>query len=186
MTDGGNGALLQAGCDDAVLGRRAGLLYLDFERSAPSQLEAILSAITDVENSGAGVRVVRVEPDELVTITQIAKRIGWSREYTRLLALGQRGPGGFPPPASGFMERSPVYRWSDVAGWLVSTTKAPPGLDLDDVHEIGAVNAVLDVRRYEERLASDHRLRRLLDLSLQETPSDETPNSPDPRGRAAR
>ena len=61
------GALVRAGCDDALLGSREGTLFLDFDREASSLADAIDSASRDVERSGAGLRVVRVEPDELVT-----------------------------------------------------------------------------------------------------------------------
>lgn len=53
--------LFEAGCDDALLGMRNGVTFLDFAREAESIDEAIRSAIDDVNRAGIGLRVVRVE-----------------------------------------------------------------------------------------------------------------------------
>jgi hypothetical protein len=68
LTDAVCDALFEAGCDDAVLGQRDGVVFLDFGREADSAQAAILSAIAAVEGAGIGAQVVRVEPDDLVTI----------------------------------------------------------------------------------------------------------------------
>jgi len=91
----------EAGCDDALLNFRDGVLYIDFDRETESMQETILSAILDVVSADSGIRVVRVEPDELVTASEIVERTGRSRESIRLLAAGKRGQGGFPPPLRG-------------------------------------------------------------------------------------
>lgn len=54
--------LFDSGCDDALLGRRDGKVFLDFDRKAASFRDALLSAITDVERAGLEAQVVRVEP----------------------------------------------------------------------------------------------------------------------------
>ena len=54
-------ALYEAGCDDASVGSCEGVLSADFHRTGPSLLDAILSAVREVESTGAA--VVRVEPD---------------------------------------------------------------------------------------------------------------------------
>jgi hypothetical protein len=54
--------LFEAGCDDATVLTRDGLLILDFDREAPSFREALLSAIEGVEGASLPVRLVRVEP----------------------------------------------------------------------------------------------------------------------------
>lgn len=54
-------ALFEAGCDDATLSMRGGVLYLEFAREASSLEDAVLSAIRDVLRSGIGANVVRVE-----------------------------------------------------------------------------------------------------------------------------
>jgi hypothetical protein len=75
----------ESGCDDALLSFRDGVFYIDFDREAESMQEAILSAILDVERVGTGIRVIRVEPDELVTASEIVERTGRSRESIRKL-----------------------------------------------------------------------------------------------------
>lgn len=54
--------MFEAGCDDALLGMRAGEVTLGFAREAPSFREALLSAIADVEKAALPIRLVRVEP----------------------------------------------------------------------------------------------------------------------------
>jgi hypothetical protein len=58
VTDEMTDALLEAGCDDALVGTRDGVVFLDFSREADSLRVAILSAIADVEKAGIGARVV--------------------------------------------------------------------------------------------------------------------------------
>ena len=103
-------AIFEAGCDDALLGVRNGVAFLEFDREASSPREAVLSAIRQVES--VGFRVVRVEPDEWVSATEIAERTKRSRESIRLLAAGRRGPGNFPPPLAGARRRMRLWRWS--------------------------------------------------------------------------
>ncbi len=54
--------LFEAGCGDATLLTRDGLLIMDFDREAPSFREALLSAIDAVEGCSLPIRLVRVEP----------------------------------------------------------------------------------------------------------------------------
>ena len=65
LTDAVCDALFEAGCDDALVGQREGITFLDFGREAESAQAAISSAIAAVEGAGIGARVVRVEPDGL-------------------------------------------------------------------------------------------------------------------------
>jgi hypothetical protein len=166
-------ALFEAGCDDALLGCRDGVLFLDFDREAASLQKAIASTIADVEAADIGLRVVRVEPDDLITTSEIARRIGQSRESIRLYAHGQRGPGGFPPPISGIKRRSPLYRWTEVAGWLAQNTLLGNDSTVDeakrrtllDAHSIGTINAMLDLRRQVSGPRAVAKLWRALHLS---------------------
>ena len=111
-------ALYEAGCDDATLAFRAGMAYLEFDRRADSFEQAIVSAVHDVERSDVRLEVSRIEPGDLVTASEIARRIHKSREYVRLLVKGKRGAGGFPPPRSGVSATTPVWSWCDVVRWL--------------------------------------------------------------------
>ena len=136
-------ALFEAGCDDATFGTVDHVGYGDFIREAPGFGEAVRSAIRQVE-SVPDLRVIRIEPDDLVTMTEIAERLGRSRESVRLLVQGTRGPGGFPAPVSHLKARSRLWRWSEVAAWAekVSTNAEEHRESLF----IAAVNAALTLR----------------------------------------
>jgi hypothetical protein len=112
-------ALYEAGCDDATLGQFSGVFEAHFDRESTDILEAIVSAIDDIETAGVGATVLRVEPDDLVSIGDIAERTGRTAESIRLLIMGRRGPGGFPMPAMRIgMGRSRLWRWAEVVGWF--------------------------------------------------------------------
>lgn len=140
--------LYEAGCDDALLSVSQGVLCLDFDRRAPSLFDAVLSAVRDVEGAGAGATVCRVEPDDLVTASEIAARTGRSRESIRLLASGRRGNGGFPSPVRGVKSRARHWRWAEVASWLAEHEGAAAQPTLDEARVIAAINAALELRRH--------------------------------------
>ena len=147
-------ALYEAGCDDALVGMRDGVVFLDFDREADSFKDAVLSAIADVEGAGIQAKVVRVEPDEIVTMAEIARRTGRSRENIRQYFLGIRGPGDFPRPSGGLTQKSPLWRWTDVARWFVSNrmqVKPIPQEAIDAGPVVAAINGVLDLRTHVGR-----------------------------------
>ena len=110
-------ALYEAGCDDAILAFRNSVAYLEFDREANTLESAILSAVRDVERADHRVRVSHVEPDDLVSASEIARRLKRSREYVRLLAQGERGGGDFPAPLSGVASTTLLWSWADVVQW---------------------------------------------------------------------
>jgi hypothetical protein len=63
--------LYEATGGDIEFNMRDGVAWLEFERSGDSLRDAIVDAIERVDQSGAGVRVIRVESDEANTITKI-------------------------------------------------------------------------------------------------------------------
>ena len=111
-------ALFRAGFDDAMIAKIGSLQYLDFDREAESFAEAVFSATERFETAVTGARVVHLEPDDLVTMSEIAERVGRTRESVRLLISGDRGSGGFPPPATHFRGRQRMWRWQEVAVWF--------------------------------------------------------------------
>jgi hypothetical protein len=146
-------AVYDAGCGDAALGQRAGVVYLEFDREARFFVDAVLSAIRDV-HSAPEIHVSHVEPDELVTASEIADRTGRTRESVRLLVEGARGPGGFPPPVSGTRKRrARLWRWSQVAEWL--ETHGLTSGRRDEARVIVAVNGALDLSRNADDGARD-------------------------------
>jgi hypothetical protein len=149
-------ALFEAGCDDATFGTIDGVGFGDFHRSARSFLGAASTAIRQVD-SVPGLRVVRIESEDLVTMAEIARRLGRSRESIRLLAADARGPGDFPPPVARIRSRSPLWRWVDVATWAEGALgRGDPEAGL-----VASINAALELRRRRSELGN--RARRFVD-----------------------
>ncbi|MEX0650916.1 MAG: hypothetical protein WD186_02690 [Actinomycetota bacterium] len=145
-------ALFEAGCDDATFGSIDGVGLADFNRGARTFLEAVRSAVRAVE-SVPSLRVVRVEPEDLVTMAEMARRLDRSREGVRLLIAGERGPGAFPAPVSRVRSRSPLWRWADVAAWAHEAL----GHHNTDAALVASINAALELRRQRPRLAPRER-----------------------------
>lgn len=103
------------GCDDALVSFQKGHIILDFSREAETMDEAIASAIEHVRAAGAGVE--RVEPDPLVSLSDIAARSGMSRAAITHYAKEKRGK-GFPAPVAKVTSSSPLWDWASVARWL--------------------------------------------------------------------
>lgn len=78
-------------------------------------------------------------------MTEIAERLGRSRESVRLLVQGARGPGGFPAPVSHLRARSRLWRWSEVAAWAEKMISADAPGTRESLF-IAAVNAALALR----------------------------------------
>jgi hypothetical protein len=153
-------AWFEAGCDDATFGEIDGVGYADFSRAARSMFEAILSAIADIERALPVARVIRVEPDELVSASDIAARLHRSRESVRLLIAGERGPGGFPAPVSHLRSRGRIWRWVEVSRWAAEQLGADV-LGIEDATFVAALNDTLDLRRLSPELAARGQLRSL-------------------------
>jgi hypothetical protein len=146
-------------CGDATFGARSGVPYAAFDREAHSLFEAISSAIRDVETTIPGLKVVRIQPDDLVNAMEISRRLHRSREMVRLLIVGERGDGTFPVPAAS-AGRSPLWRWTDVATWATAKGRdvqidlATGGIVADDAAFIAAANGALELRKAAGMLVS--------------------------------
>lgn len=145
-------ALHEARCDDATFGARDGAAYAIFDREAESFGAALRSAMADILRALPQARIVRVEPDDLVTMATIAKRCGRTRESIRLLANDDRGPGGFPPPVAYVDDRTRLWRWRDVGSWLNEHQKAKLELDTEAADLVASINAAFDLRDHVGRL----------------------------------
>jgi hypothetical protein len=77
---------------------------------------AIMELVQHVETSAPGLHVQRVEADPLLTIRDIAERVGRSVDSVRLSITGARGPGGFPSSEMSSAGHR-LWRWSKVAAW---------------------------------------------------------------------
>lgn len=134
---------LDAGCDDATLTIQKGRIVIYFDRDAESMEAAVDSALAAVEAAGAVAE--RVEPDPLVTLSDIAERAGLTRQAVSQYASGVRGE-TFPGPVARVTSQRPLWDWVDVAHWLVSRGL----LTVDDAQEAEVI------RRANEQLADRH------------------------------
>lgn len=117
-------AFYAAGCDDALVSVQRGVFVIEFEREAASATAAIESAVADVRRAGAIVK--RIEPDPLVSSSDIAERTGITRQAVSLYVRGDRGE-GFPAPIACIASSRPLWCWREVAEWLHANSRLPDG-----------------------------------------------------------
>lgn len=139
-------ALAAAGCEDAAfMGPATDRTYTaEFDREAPAFADAVVSALEAIRGAVPGARLLRVLPDDLVTVAAIAARTGRSDESVRLLYHGRRGPGGFPAAAGWINEKTQIWRWTDVAGWFSDALGEPPP-GAEHAAFLAALNDALDL-----------------------------------------
>ncbi len=113
--DGFLDALFEAGGDDATLSFQKGVLIAEFTRDAPCFSDAVASACQQVHAAGAHIK--RVEPDHLVSLSEIAERARLTRQAIFNYAKGDRQD-GFPSPSAKVSSKHPLWDWPDVATWL--------------------------------------------------------------------
>jgi hypothetical protein len=153
-------ALFEMGCSDASVGRIGGVQYLDFDRSAETFAEAVFETMAAIEAAVPGARVVRLEPDDLVTMAEIAWRTGRTRESIRLLVAGERGPGTFPIPGTHFRSRHRMWHWPAVARWFTEALgESVQGSEPEKARFAAAFNAGLDLRSHQAGLPEADRRR---------------------------
>lgn len=109
--------LYKAGCDDALINFRNGMVYLDFEREAHSLEQAVLSSIKNVESASFGAIVIGVAPEDWVSESEVAKRLGVKRQAVSLWVKGQRRK-FFPKPWMKLADKSPLWKWREIIEWL--------------------------------------------------------------------
>jgi predicted DNA-binding transcriptional regulator AlpA len=105
----------EAGCDDATIAFQEGAIIVEFSREAVSFSKAVETACENVLAAGAAIE--RVEPDHLVSLTEIAERCGLTKQAISLYTDGKRGE-DFPNPVARVTSRHPLWDWSQVAEWL--------------------------------------------------------------------
>jgi hypothetical protein len=123
-----------AGCDDATVSFQNGHILLDFSREANSISHAIASAVANA--AAAGATVERVEPDPLVSLSDMAARSGMTRSAMTNYYKGHRQE-GFPAPKARVTTSSPLWDWADVAEWLYRHGR----ISREEAIEAGVVSA---------------------------------------------
>jgi hypothetical protein len=109
-----------AGCDDATIAFQKGHIIVDFAREAVALEDAIASAVAAVNNAGA--KVDRVEPDPLVSLSDMASRAGMTRAAMTNYFKGTRAK-DFPAPVAKVTSESPLWDWATVARWMYRNNK---------------------------------------------------------------
>jgi predicted DNA-binding transcriptional regulator AlpA len=107
---------LDAGCDDATVSFQKGHIIVDFLREA----ESLEDAIEAVRKACA--RALRVEPDPLVNLSDMAARAGMSRAAMSHYFKGTRAR-DFPAPVAKVTSESPLWDWATVARWMFQNNK---------------------------------------------------------------
>jgi hypothetical protein len=86
-------------------------------READTPIRAALDAVENIRRVVPQARFVRMVED-LVSISDIGRRVGVNRETVRFWVSGKRGPGGFPRPRDVVGGNIQVWDWASVALWL--------------------------------------------------------------------
>ncbi len=161
-TEGLEDALFAAGCDDALINFREGTVYLDFDREAKNLEEAVISAIKDVMSSSLNARVASVAPDLFVTQVDIANRLNKSRQAVSLwIKRNRRNTIPFPNPIMKLDEKSPLWRWYDVAQWLYQQDEITDPEIVTNARFFEAINTAI-LEQDEKTKAVCHKLAKKL------------------------
>jgi hypothetical protein len=149
----------EAGCGDATISFQKGIIIVEFAREAPTFSRALISACVDVLRAGA--KVERVEPDYLVSMSDIAERSGLSRAAISLYSKGHRSD-GFPAPVARVTSESPLWDWVEVSRWMFAQKRVTQETVIQ-ARMVREANLVVEmrtlpndqfVRRLEERMAA--------------------------------
>ena len=152
----------EAGCDDSLINFRNGTVYLDFTREANSLNEAVLSAIKQIESMEINAKVISIAPENLVSESDIAKRLNLKKQAISLWVKGlRRKKVSFPKPVMKLSEASPLWRWHEVVEWSLNNQILTEKEVLDEAIFIENLNLVL-----EERIAPARSLRNNLTALL--------------------
>jgi hypothetical protein len=133
------------------------LVHVAFESA--SMPTAIARGVRAVEQLGQlGLQVMGVASNDVVSLKDIAARIGRTYESVRLLATGKRGPGGFPAPLA--RGQWALYFWTEVSIWLAQHygTEAVGSFD----RQIAAADYLIRARRMIDDEAARGELAQLL------------------------
>lgn len=149
-------SLFEIGCDDVLINFRNNTVFLDFEREGRSFEETIIEAIKQVESASVKPIVVSVAPEDLVTMSEAAKRLNKTRQAlhnwineARRKSESERMP--FPQPFMKLADKSPLWKWKEIAEWLYLHNLIREKQIVESAIFIENINAVLEGRNKEIR-----------------------------------
>lgn len=150
-TPGLEDALFTAGCDDALVCFYGTAVYLEFDRESETLVQAVLTAVRDIEFAGINARVESVD-STLVGLSDIAELTGLTRQAVALLKDGARGSRKFPGPVQRVKGNSPLWHWSAVVDWLVQEGRITDESQLAiNAHVLDSINLALQMRASREK-----------------------------------
>lgn len=134
-----------AGCDDALVGVGIpGRLALEFTREAPDAWTAVMTALEDVSRALPWATLIEAAPD-LVGLSDVAERLGVSRQAMRKLMLAH--PGSFPPPVH--EGSASLWHLSDLLSWL--RQRGPRAIP-DDLMGVAEATMLVNAAKRARRL----------------------------------
>ena len=144
-------SLFEAGCDDVLINFRNNTVFLDFEREGKSFEETIIEAIKQVESASVKPVVVSVAPEDLVTMSEAAKRLdktrqalhNWINEARRKTESEKMQ---FPQPFMKLADKSPLWKWKEIVEWLYLHNLIREKQIVESAIFIENINAVLEER----------------------------------------
>jgi len=114
-------AFYTADLTELTLMSRNGVFYAVTSWNPSSEdataLNALVRKITDAHPS---IRIQSVEPSNMVTSAEIARRLNRSRQSVQLWISGARGSGNFPVPVAGMTSKTLIWNWIEVLNWIKS------------------------------------------------------------------
>ena len=119
---------------DAQLSVSSGTYRLAVTGEGASALEAMQSLLPQLSALAPALKLLRLDPD-LVGISDIAERVGRSRQNVQQWVDGDRNSARPFPPAEGMVGRSLAWRWADVDSWLEHVNLSDGRLRVASRHE---------------------------------------------------
>ncbi len=140
-------ALAESGCNDAVVGiGRNGRIALNFIREAHSALDAVTSAISDVQKAIPEAKLIEAAPD-FVGVADIVDLFGFSSHYLRELI--QTKGAFFPEPVH---EGKPsLWHLTDILSWFQEHESRTIQ---SEIYEVSKINMQLNVFKSCLKVAS--------------------------------
>jgi hypothetical protein len=157
-------SLFEAGCDDVLINFRNNTVFLDFERGGESFEKVIIDAIKQVESASVKPVVVNVAPEDLVTMSEAAKRLNKTRQALHLWINEARRKSKerpFPQPLMKLADKSPLWKWKEIAEWLYVHNLIQEKQIVENAIFIENINAALEERDKKTRISRKSILEKL-------------------------
>jgi hypothetical protein len=124
---------------------QADLAFASAAVDASSALKAADDLIRAIASAVPSARPLRLDED-LVSISDIAERIGVTREAVRNWANGTR-KAGFPLPRGIVGDAIKVWAWSDVDAWAQANLMLGKDERYPSAHDVALINALIEDAR---------------------------------------